>query len=93
MSRSKVIAEHMYARMGFMGCITAMVLCTRSQDSVLSVSVRSVYMSYSAGFKGGVKPILGHVKPPQRGEVFRKSRALRWVQTQAIGALDHGFTH
>ena len=41
----------------FMALITAQVLCARSQDSVMSVSVRRVHVVLSiAGFKGGGKP-------------------------------------
>ena len=41
----------------FMALITAMVLCTRSQDSLLSVSVYTVHVvSSAAGLKGGGKP-------------------------------------
>ena len=43
----------MYVCMGFMALITAMVLCTRSQDSALSVSVRRMHVVFTtAGFKG-----------------------------------------
>ena len=41
----------------FMALITAQVLCARSQDLVMSVSVRRVHVVLSvAGFKGGGKP-------------------------------------
>ena len=37
--------------------ITTLVLCARSQEFVMSVSVRSVHVVFSfAGFKGGRKP-------------------------------------
>ena len=43
--------------MGVMPLITRMVLRARSQDSVLSVSVRREDVVFStAGFKGGEKP-------------------------------------
>ena len=43
--------------MGFMGLITAMDLCARSQYSVLSVSLRRVRFVFStAGYKGVGKP-------------------------------------
>ena len=43
----------MYECLGFMALITAMVLCARSQDSVLSVSERRVHVLFSkAEFKG-----------------------------------------
>ena len=38
---------------GFMVLIIATVLCARSQDSVLPVSVRRVDEFFTAGFKGG----------------------------------------
>ena len=42
---------------GVLSPITAMVLCARSQDSALSVSVRRVGVVFStAGFKGEGKP-------------------------------------
>ena len=43
--------------MGFMALTTALVLCARSQDSLLSMTVRRVHVVFStAGFKGGGKP-------------------------------------
>ena len=40
----------------FMALITTLVLCARSQDLVMSVSVRRVHVVFStAGFKGGGK--------------------------------------
>ena len=46
-----------YAGMGFTVLTTARVLCVRSQDLVLSVSVRRAHAVFLiAGFKGGVKP-------------------------------------
>ena len=43
--------------MGFMVLITALVLCARSQDSLLSVSVRRVHVAFStAGYKDGGTP-------------------------------------
>ena len=49
--------------MGFMAFMTALVLCARSQDLVLSVSVRRVHVVFSAaGFTGGGKPF--PKKPP-----------------------------
>ena len=42
--------------MGFTAHTTALDLCARSQDSLLSVSLRMVRVVYStAGFKGGGK--------------------------------------
>ena len=49
----------MYVRvcMDFMALITALDLCTRSQDWIQSVSVREVHVVFStARFKGGGKP-------------------------------------
>ena len=46
-----------YVCTGVMALLTAMILCARSQDSLLSVSVRMVHVVFSAaGFKGGGKP-------------------------------------
>ena len=43
--------------MCFTALITAVILCARSQDLVMSVSVRKVRAVFStAGFKGGGKP-------------------------------------
>ena len=43
-----------YVYIGFMALVTALVLCDKSQDSLLSVSVRRVRIAFStAGFKGG----------------------------------------
>ena len=43
--------------MVYMALITAAVLCARSQDLVMPVSVRSVRAVFSTtGFKGGGKP-------------------------------------
>ena len=41
----------------FTALMTTLVLCTRSQDLVMSVSVRRVHVIlWTAGFKGGGKP-------------------------------------
>ena len=41
----------------FMALITAMVLCARSQDSILSTLLSRVHVVFSTtGFKGGGKP-------------------------------------
>ena len=74
--------------MGFTALITAMVFGERSQDSLLSVSVRRVHIVFStAGFQAEESRVLTNVKPPRCGEASRKSGALNWVRTQAIGAL------
>ena len=42
-----------------MALITAMVLCARSRDSLVSVSPRRVHVIFSTtGFKGGGKPLV-----------------------------------
>ena len=42
----------MYVCMGFIALITVLVLCARSQDSLLSVSVRRAHIVFStSGFK------------------------------------------
>ena len=44
---------------GCMALITALVLCARSRDFVISVSVRTVHVAFlTAGFKGGRKPCI-----------------------------------
>ena len=51
-----------FVHMGFMALIATLVLCVRSQDSLMSVSVRSVHVVFStAGFKGG-----GELRPETR---------------------------
>ena len=75
----------------FMALITTLVLCARSQDLVMSVSVRRVNVVLSiAGFKGGGKPCRKTCEPPRYGEASRRPRALSRVRTQAIGALAQG---
>ena len=47
----------MYICMGFMAHIPAMVLCAKSQDSLMSVSERRLHAVFSTdGFKCGGKP-------------------------------------
>ena len=49
-----------------MALIIAMVLCTRSQDSLLFVSLRRVHVVFStAGFKGGGKSFRKTREPPR----------------------------
>ena len=70
---------------------TAMVLCARSYDSLLTVSVRRLHVVFSStGFNGGGSHVIRHMKPPRYGEASSKPRSLSWVGTQAIGALVHG---
>ena len=78
----------MYVR-GFMALITTLVLCARSQDSVMSVSVRRVHVVLSTlvGLRAEESRVVRHVKPPRYGEASRRPRALSGVRTQAIGAL------
>ena len=48
-----------YACMGIMALIAAGVLCAKSQDSLLSVSVRRAHaVFFAAGFKRGVNCVL-----------------------------------
>ena len=76
----------------FMALTTTLVLCSRSQDLVLSVSVRRVHVVFlTAGFKGGGKSCLNtHETTALRQGIQKKPRALSRVRTQAIGALTHG---
>ena len=76
--------------MVFMALTTAMVLCDRSQDSLLSVC--RVNVSSTAEFKGGGRSrILRRSKPPRCGEASRKPCALSWDRTQIKSALAYGF--
>ena len=86
--------EDQYECMGFMALITAMVVCAKSQRSLLSVSVRRVHVVFSAaGFNGEGEPCPKTGDTPRCREASRKPCALIWDRTQAIGALAHGFTH
>ena len=78
----------------FKARITAMVLRARPQDWVCQCLCVG-YKSYSRPLDSRVDGscVLIHVKLPRCGEAPRKSRALSWALTQAIGALVHGFTH
>ena len=70
--------------------MTTLVLCAKSHDFVMSVSVRRVHVVFSTtGFKDGGKPCRKTSEPSRCGEASRKPRALNRVQTQAIGALAH----
>ena len=55
-----------YVFVGFMALITAMVLCVKSQDSLLSVSVSVGSMSYFRLLDLRVEEsrVLRHLKPP-----------------------------
>ena len=82
----------MYVRMGFMALITTLVLCARSQDSLLSVSVRRVHVVFSTvlDLRAEESRFLRHVKPQRCEEASREPRALGWDRTKSIGALAHG---
>ena len=84
----------MYVCMGYMALITGLILCARSQDLLLSVSVRRVLVVISSllDLRAEKGRVLRHVKLPRNEEASRKPRALSWDRTQAIGALAHGFT-
>ena len=56
-SCGSLITNCVYVCIGLLALRTAMVLCAMSQDSVLSVSLRTVHVVFStAGFKGGGMP-------------------------------------
>ena len=72
--------------------ITTLVRQVSAQDSLLSVSVRSVLVfSTLLDLRAEENRVRRHVKPPRCGEASRKPRALSWERTRAIGALAHGF--
>ena len=78
--------------MGFMTLITAMVLCARSQVSLLSVS--KIRVPYALlGLRAEESLVLRHVEPPRYGEASIKPRARSWDRTEAIGALANRFTN
>ena len=69
----------------FMAPITNLVLCARSQDLVMSVSVRRVHVvSRLLDIRAEESRVVRHVKPPCCGKASRRPRALSWVPTQAI---------
>ena len=69
--------------MGFIALITVMVLCARSQDSVLSVSVGRVHVVSRLLLDLGAEErrVIRHVKLSRCGEASRKPRSLRLVGT------------
>ena len=75
-----------------MALITTLVLCARSHDLVMSVSVRMVHVVLSTllDLRAEESRVVRHVKPPRSGEASRRPRALSRVRTQAIGALAQG---
>ena len=77
----------------FMAPITTLV--ARSQDSLLSVSVRRslVVVSTVLDLRAEKSRVLKHVKPLPCREASRKSRAHSWDRAQAIDALAHGLTN
>ena len=60
-----------------MALITAVVVCARSQDSLMSESVRiaGVVFDFSNAEFEFERRVLRHVKPPSCGEASRKPRA------------------
>ena len=82
-----------YVCMEFTALITTLVLCARSQDSILYVSVRRILVVFSTVLDLWAEEsrVLRHVKPPRCGEASRKPRLLSRFQTEAIGTLAHGF--
>ena len=74
---------------GFFSLITTLVLCARSQDSLLSVSGRWVLgvVSTLLDLRAAESRVIRHLKPPCCGEASRKPRILSWDRTQAIGSL------
>ena len=85
----------LYVCIGFTALITAMVLCARSQDSVLSVSVRKERVVFSTtGFTMRGKPCpKTRESDALRREASRKYGTLGRIRIQAISTLTHGFTH
>ena len=63
---SEFVQVCMYVCMGaYMALITALILCARPQDSLLSVSVLRVHVVLSAsGFSGGGNPCQKGTFPP-----------------------------
>ena len=68
----------MYAFVGFMALVTAVVSRVIFQDSLPSVSVRKVHVIFStAGSKIEKESlVIRHLKPPRREEASRKPRAV-----------------
>ena len=79
----------------FMALIPTLVLCARSQNLVMSVSMRRVHVVLSAllDLLAEESRVVRHVKPPRWRETSRSLRALSRFRTQAIGigALAQGF--
>ena len=69
-----------------MALITTLVLCARSQDSLLSVSMRRVLVVISTllDLRAKESRVLRQVKPPRYGEASRKPRALSWDRILAL---------
>ena len=86
------MATPLYVSMCFMALITTLVLCARSQNIVMTVSVRR-YISFSRllDLKAEESRAVRLAKPPLYGEASKMPRALSRVPTQAIGALTRGF--
>ena len=67
---------------GFKALTTSIALCARSQDSILSVSVRRVHVVFlSARFKGGGKPSHNMLRLILSDIPFHAKRRLRfrWI--------------
>ena len=77
-----------------MALTITLVLCARSEDTVMPLSARRVHVVFLTlqDLRAEESRVLRHVKPPGDGEASRKPRALSWDRTQTIGALAHGFT-
>ena len=76
-TNTKSTIAWMYIRMSFTALITAMVMCAKSQDSLMSVSVRRVHVIFStAELKGGGKPYPKTRERPHCEEASRKPRAV-----------------
>ena len=76
------VENETYLFMDFMALITAMVSCARSQDSLLSVSVRRLHVVFSTGrFKGGGKSC------PKTRETAALRRRIQKLTVRAALAL------
>ena len=72
----------------FMPLVTAMVLCARFQDSLLSVSVRRVRVVFStSGFKGGEKQYPKTRETKLALKMLAKSVTYFWMGASAGYAL------
>ena len=84
----------MYVYMGFMALITTQVLCAKSQDSSLSVSVRRLHVVFSTvGFKGAGKPCPKTRETAILRRGIQKASCTDLGSNPSIGALAQGFSH